>query len=168
MTPPAPTAPTFHGGPRGLALGAAIALLSAFGALPGAATAQAPPAPESPDLDLQRAGWTLVTASDETFVYMKDAPGLAADGARRAYTLYDSAKTRDRTGYAFKSVRSLSEFRCGRNLTRVVQETFYEKRALTGLAWEPPTFVATDWAEPEGGSVGELRMAFACRSRTRT
>jgi hypothetical protein len=141
-----------------------IALLLVACAAPSAATPEA----ESPDPGLQRAGWTLVTASDETFVYMKDAPGSGADGVRRAYTLYDSARKRDRAGFAFMSVRSLSEFHCGRKITRVVQETFYEKRGLRGVTWEPPAFVPTDWAEAEGGSVGEFRMAFACRARSLT
>jgi hypothetical protein len=170
MSSPAVKTRTVRGRPAGAARAVAIVLAVALDASSWApATAQAPlSAVENPDADLQRAGWTLVTASDETLVYMKDAPGLATNGSRRAYTLYDSARIRDRKGFVFRSVRSLSEFQCAQQLTRVVKETFFEKRALHGAAWEPPTFVPTDWAAPEAGSVGELRMAFACRNRTLT
>ena len=129
------------------------------------ATVRAEPAIHAPEPDLERAGWTLVTASDETFVYMKDAPGGGIGSVRQAWTVYDSARKRDRAGFAFMSVKSLGEFDCGRRLARVLHETFHAERGLGGLAWEPPAFVVTDWAAPEDGSVGELRMAFACRAR---
>lgn len=127
---------------------------------------RAQPTVQAPDSDLERAGWTLVTASDETFVYMKDAPGGGIGSVRQAWTVYDSVRKRDRAGFAFMSVKSLGEFDCGRRLARVLHETFHEARGLGGVTWEPPAFVVTEWAAPEGGSVGELRLAFACRART--
>lgn len=116
-----------------------------------------------PPTAMEKAGWTLVTASEDVFVYMRLAPPGAA-GIRRIWTAYDSAGPRDRDGFTFRSVRSLGEFDCKKRLTRVVEETYHDAPALTGRSWQSPKFIPTPWAKPAPGSVGDLRMAFACRA----
>ena len=68
--------------------------------------ADTPPTP-----GLEKAGWTLVTASDSTWVYMR-AAGSAAGDLRRVWTAYDSANALKRDGFSFRSVRSLGESDC--------------------------------------------------------
>lgn len=111
---------------------------------------------------LEKAGWTLVTASDDTDVYMRAAP--TERGLRRVWTAYDAAKVLQRDGFSFRSVSSLGEFDCKQNRSRVVDETYHDAPALSGRAWRSPRFVATPWATPQPGSVGAIRMAFACRA----
>jgi hypothetical protein len=134
-------------------LGAALAL--------GVAAAPAAAAP----FGLEKAGWTLITASEDTYVYMRAAEAVGS-GVRRVWTAYDSDNARQRQGFAFRSVESLSEFDCRRNLTRVVEELFHAGAGLTGSTWKQPNFVPTEWAAPTPGSVGAVRMAFACRALT--
>ncbi|HEX7944607.1 MAG TPA: surface-adhesin E family protein [Phenylobacterium sp.] len=116
-----------------------------------------------PSAALEKAGWTLVTASEDVYVYMRVAE-KAESGLRRVWTAYDSAGPRDRDGFTFRSVKSLGEYDCKRNVSRVVDETYHDAPALTGKTWHSPKFIPTPWAKPEPGSVGALRMAFACRA----
>jgi hypothetical protein len=132
---------------------------AAFAAVAGAASAQ----DRQPSAQLQKAGWTLVTASEDVYVYMRAAE-TAATGLRRVWTAYDSDGPRDRDGFTFRSVKSLGEYDCKRNVSRVVDETYHDAPALTGKTWHSPKFIPTPWAKPEPGSVGALRMAFACRA----
>ena len=129
----------------------------------GAARAQDNPPPTV----LEKAGWTLVTASEDVYVYMRAAePGEA--GLRRVWTAYDSAGPRVRDGFTFRSVRSLGEYDCRKRVSRVLDETYHDAPALTGATWHSPKFIPTPWAKPEPGSVGDLRMAFACRALSDT
>ncbi len=116
-----------------------------------------------PSAVLEKAGWTLVTASEDVYVYMRVAE-TAETGLRRVWTAYDSEGPRDRDGFTFRSVKSLGEYDCKRNVSRVVDETYHDAPALTGNTWHSPKFIPTPWAKPEPGSVGALRMAFACRA----
>ena len=136
----------------GAALGLALAGASATHAQTGPSHAM-----------LQKAGWTLITASEDTYVYMRAAE-KAASGVRRVWTAYDSAGPRERDGFTFRSVRSLGEFDCRRLVSRVVDETYHAAPALSGPSWHSPKFIPTPWARPEPGSVGAMRMAFACKA----
>lgn len=120
-----------------------------------------------PPTALEKAGWTLVTASEDVFVYMRPAE-KGDTGLRRAWTAYDSASPRQRDGFEFRSVKSLGEFDCRKNLTRVVDETYHGAPALSGAEWHSPRFIPTPWARPEPGSVGALRMAFVCKALSET
>lgn len=124
---------------------------------PAQGIGDAPPTP-----GLEKAGWTLVTASDNTWVYMRTA-GSAAGDMRRVWTAYDSAGALKRDGFSFRSVRSLGEYDCRRRLSRVVDEFYHDGAGLTGRTWRSPMFRATPWAAAEPNSVGAVRMAFACR-----
>jgi len=126
------------------------------------APAQSPPTPA-----LEKAGWTLITASDDTWVYMRPAGALGGE-LRRVWTAYDSASTRQRDGFAFRSVRSLGEYDCRRRVSRVVDEFYHGGTGLTGRSWRSPMFRATPWAAPVPDSVGAVRMAYACRALTTT
>ncbi len=112
---------------------------------------------------LEQSGWTLVTASDDTNVYMRAATTGQA-GLRRVWTAYDAARTLKRDGFSFRSVRSLGEYDCRKRVSRVVEETFHGSPALTGKSWQSPKFIPTPWAAPVPESVGAIRMAFACRA----
>ena len=112
---------------------------------------------------LERAGWTLVTASDDTWVYMKHHANVE-DGVRQAWTAYDSDNVLSRDGFKFRSVESLGEFDCKRRQTRVLHEIYHDQPALQGRSWKSPKFIPTPWAAPQPGSVGAIRMAFACRA----
>ena len=136
---------------------AASLLATALTAAPAAALDQPPSIAE-----LAKAGWTLVTASDDTWVFMRPAGAVAGD-LRRVWTAYDSEKTLTRDGFSFRSVRSLGEYDCRRKMTRVVDEFFHDGAGLTGRSWRSPMFRATPWAAAEPNSVGAVRMAFACR-----
>lgn len=111
---------------------------------------------------LEKAGWTLVTASDDTYVYMRAA--APEGGLRRVWTAYDADNTLERDGFSFRSVASLGEFDCKKNRSRVVDETYHDAPALAGRSWRSPKFTPTPWATPQPGSVGAIRMAFACRA----
>ncbi len=115
---------------------------------------------------LEKAGWTLVTASDDTAVYMRAAP--PEGGLRRVWTAYDAAKVLQRDGFSFRSVSSLGEFDCKQNRSRVVDETYHDAPALSGRSWRSAKFIPTPWATPAPGSVGAIRMAFACRALSDT
>jgi hypothetical protein len=141
------------------------AFLLVFAALGAAGIARAQD--HAPSAPLQKAGWTLVTASEDVFVYMRAAaPG--AGGLRRVWTAYDSAGPRVRDGFTFRSVRSLGEYDCKRHLSRVIHETYHDAPALSGRSWQSPKFIPTPWATAEPDSVGALRMAFACRTLSDT
>ena len=135
----------------------AIALVASL-ALASAADAAEP-------FGLEKAGWTLITASEDTYVYMRAAERTST-GLRRVWTAYDSDSARQRQGFNFRSVESLSEYDCRKNLTRVVDELFHAGPALTGVTWKMPNFIPTPWAAPTPGSVGAVRMAFACKALT--
>lgn len=125
------------------------------------AAAQEPP----PTRQLEKAGWTLVTASEGTWVYMRLA--ASPDGeVRRLWTAYDSEREHQRDGFSFRSVKSLGEFDCRRRMTRVVDEFYHDGAGLTGRSWRSPMFRATPWAAPAPDSVGAIRMAYACRVLT--
>lgn len=136
--------------PRLLALAAALTL---------SATAQATAA--DPPQALEKAGWTLITSSDDTLVYMKPAPSSGGK-LRRVWTAYDSARRLQRGGLTFRSVKSLGEFDCARRLSRVLEETFHEAPALQSEGRTIPGWVPTEWQPVEPGSVGAIRMAYAC------
>lgn len=116
---------------------------------------------------LERAGWTLVTASEDTWVYMK-ATTSADSGVRRVWTAYDSDTARERQGFRFRSVQSLAEFDCRRGVSRIVEETFHDAPGLKGRTWQAPNFIPTDWAAPAANSIGAIRMAYACRTLSDT
>lgn len=134
-----------------------------FGAFALAAPADAQVADAPPTPALERDGWTLITASEGTWVYMRSA-GSPEGELRRVWTAYDSEREHQRDGFRFRSVKSLGEFDCRRRVTRVVDEFYHGGAGLTGRAWRSPMFRATEWAEPAPDSVGAVRMAFACRS----
>ena len=139
-----------------------------LGALLAVSLATAAPAQDVPPTpDLEKSGWTLITASDDTYVYMRAATGTARD-VRRVWTAYDSHKLLKRDGFAFRSVQSLGEFDCRRQVSRVVEELYHDRTGLKGRSWRSPKFVATPWAAPAPESVGAVRMAFACRALTDT
>ena len=116
---------------------------------------------------LERAGWTLVTASDDTFVYMRSA-ARGGGAVRRVWTAYDSEKVLQRSGFSFRSVESLGEFDCQRRVSRVVQEIFHDEAGLKGRSWAGRDPLPTLWRAPEPDSIGAVRMAFACRSLSDT
>jgi hypothetical protein len=132
-----------------------------------AVAAPAPAQDRQPSAEMQKAGWTLITASEDVFVYMRVAE-RGETGLRRVWTAYDSAGPRQRDGFTFRSVRSLGEFDCRKNLSRVVEETYHDSPALSGKSWRSPSFIPTPWAKPSPGSVGAMRMAFACRALAET
>jgi hypothetical protein len=114
---------------------------------------------------MEKAGWTYIGVSDGVLVYMKDAIPGSAEGARRVVTAYEALTPRDREGFAFRSVESLGEFDCDQGRTRILRETFYKEPSLKGETWSKPDSVATDWTNAVEGSIGFLRVAFACRER---
>ncbi len=96
---------------------------------------------------LEKSGWTLVTASDDTNVYMR-AAAKADTGLRRVWTAYDAARPLQRDGFSFRSVRSLGEYDCRKRVSRVVEETFHSRPALTGKSWQSPKFIPTPCGAP--------------------
>lgn len=140
-----------------------LVLIAALAALAAPAAAQDAQEGAWPSPALEKAGWTLITASEDVFVFMRAAPAAEA-GLRRAWTAYDAAAPRQRDGFTFRSVESLSEFDCRRGVTRVVEEIYHDAPALGGQSWRSPRFIVTPWARPEAGSVGAVRMAFACKA----
>lgn len=126
----------------------------------------AAPASAAP-FGLERAGWTLVTASDDTWVFMRHHAN-GDEGVRQAWTAYDAEKPLERDGFAFRSVESLGEFDCRRGVSRVVDEIFHDQPGLRGKSWRSPRFQPTSWAAPQPASVGAVRMAFACKALSET
>ncbi len=140
-----------------------IAIAAAMGlAMVGAAHAQVV------KLELEKAGWTLVTASDDTWVFMRVHERARPDGVRRVWTAYDSNRVRNRQGFAFRSVESLAEFDCRKKVSRIVEERFHDLPALKGQTWKQPDFTPTEWAAPAPGSIGAVRFAWACQSLSDT
>jgi hypothetical protein len=138
-------------------------------ALTFALAATAPTAAQDrlPATAMEKAGWTLITASEDVFVYMRAAE-KAQGGLRRAWTAYDAGSPRNRDGFVFRSVKSLGDFDCRKNISRVVYDTYHDSPALSGKSWHSPKFIPTPWAMPEPGSVGALRMAFVCKALNET
>ena len=120
-----------------------------------------------PPTAMEKAGWTLVTGSEDVYIYTRVAEGRT-QGPRRVWTAYDSAEPRERDGFTFRSVKSLGEFDCKRNLSRVVDETYHDAPALSGKSWKSPKFKPTPWAASDPDSVGAIRMAFACKALSET
>lgn len=116
---------------------------------------------------LEKVGWTLVTASEDTYVYMRAATS-AEPGVRRVWTAYDSDLARDRQGFSFRSVQSLAEYDCQRGVSRIVEESFHGRPGLKGKTWRMPGFVPTAWVAPEPESIGAIRLAYACRTLSET
>jgi len=143
-------------------LGAAVMALAMATPASAQALADTPPTP-----GLEKAGWTLITASENTWVYMRPA-GSAAGDLRRVWTAYDSGGPLKRDGFSFRSVRSLGEYDCRRKVSRVLDEFYHDGAGLTGRTWRSPMFRATPWAPAEPHSVGAVRMAFACRTLVET
>jgi hypothetical protein len=142
-------------------LGGCAALLALWFAGPA-------PAEIAPNqLALEKAGWTLVTASEDTWVFMRPA-GAPSGDVRRVWTAYDSDSPRQRDGFSFRSVRSLGEYDCRRRLSRVLDEFYHDGAALTGRQWRSPMFRATPWAAAQPNSIGAVRMAYACRTLVET
>lgn len=126
----------------------------------GAAAAQ-------PWTEMEKAGWTLVTASEDTWVYMR--PHSAARGdVRKVWTAYDADAPRERDGFTFRSVESLGEFDCRKRLSRVVEEIYHDGPGLQGRSWRSPRFMVTPWAAPQPDSIGAVRMAYACKALSDT
>jgi hypothetical protein len=114
---------------------------------------------------MERAGWTYIGVSDGVLIYMKDAVPSAAGGARRVVTAYEALSPRDHDGFAFRSVESLGEFDCVNGRSRIIRETFYEQPSLQGQTWSKQDSATTEWTDAVEGSVGMLRIAFACRDK---
>ncbi len=104
--------------------------------------------------------------SDGTDVYMRHDEAMPG-AVRKVWTAYELGEARDRGGFSFRSVKSLGEYDCDKRRTRVLGETFHAAPGLAGKDWAPEAFVITDWAEPAPGSVGDLRMEFACPPQAR-
>ena len=119
-------------------------------------------AQDAPVDELAKDGWTFVALSDETRVYMKHTQPKATGTVRRVWTAYDSAKTRERNGYAFLSVQSLGEYDCPAKTSRVLEEAFFAGSALKGERRDINPAEPTPWQPHAEGSVGEIRFEFAC------
>lgn len=142
---------------RNLLGAATIVAMTAATAL----SALAQPAPFEPP---RKAGWTFLALSDNTLVYVKTH---AIKGPiRQVWTLYELPAKRERQGLTFMSVASLGEFNCTEQTTRTVEESFYEQAGMTGMPLAAPPFTPTPWVHPEDGSVGAMKMDFACASGT--
>jgi hypothetical protein len=114
---------------------------------------------------LEKSGWTYIGISDGVLIYMKDAvPGSAA-GTRRVLTAYESLTPKDQEGFAFRSVQSLGEFDCDNGRSRVIHETYYEQPSLKGKTLAKADATDPEWNEVIEGSVGLMRIVFACRER---
>jgi hypothetical protein len=146
-----------------LSLAAALgAILALSAAAPQAATRFVVD-PEKPTLE--KAGWTYIGIADGTLIYMRDAVPGSSDGARRVFTAYETLTPQDRDGFAFRSVKSLGEFDCQGGRTRVIHETFYAEPEMKGQSVTTPDKTDADWNDTIEGSVGLMRIAFACRDR---
>lgn len=137
---------------------AVVAALLTAAVLVPAATAQVLLMPQKP-------GWTYLTFSDDTHVYVKDAVATPTGAIRKVWTLYDLPEKNEREGHVFMSVASLGEFDCERKTTRTIEEAYYEQPGMTGKPIERPPIVPTPWVEPSEGSVGAMKLEFACRVR---
>ena len=125
-----------------------------------AAGAVVPPSPgafEAP----ARPGWTFLALSDDTLVYVKDAP--ASGAIRKVWTLYDLPTKRERDGVIIMSVASLGEYDCAEMTSRTVEEAYHEQPGLAGVAHVRPPIEPTGWERPSRGSIGAMKIDFACR-----
>lgn len=111
--------------------------------------------------DLSASGWTHIADTEQASVFMKAAEVKPGE-MHKVWTAYELDEPGEREGFSFRSVRSLSEYDCKTHRTRVVAETFHAEEGLSGKEWTMPNFVATDWAEVGDGSIGAMRMEFAC------
>jgi hypothetical protein len=143
------------------ALGAIVALSAV--SVPQAATPRLVVDPEKKSLE--KSGWTYLGMADGTLIYMRDAvPGSSSEG-RRVLTAYETFSPQDRDGFAFRSVQSLGEFDCQSGRSRVIHETFYSESSLKGQTFSKPDIANPEWNQAIEGSVGIMRIAFACRER---
>jgi len=145
-------------------IGRTARLATVIALLAAGSVAVAAPAPQP----LEKAGWTLITSSDDTMVYMKPAQSGGSGKLRRVWTAYDSAHPLQRGGLTFRSVKALGEFDCVRRMSRVLEETFHEAPSLASEGRKIPGWIPTDWQPVEPGSVGAIRMAYACQETGET
>ena len=143
------------------ALGALISVTAAT--VPQAAAPRLVVDPEKKSLE--KSGWTYIGMADGTLVYMRDAVPGSSGPARRVLTAYETFSPQDREGFAFRSVQSLGEFDCQSGRSRVMHETFYAEPALKGRTFSKPDTAEPEWNDVIEGSVGIMRIAFACRER---
>jgi hypothetical protein len=108
-------------------------------------------------------GWTFLALSDDTLVYVKHHP--ASGAIRRVWTLYDLPSKREREGVSFMSVASLGEFNCAEQTTRTVEESYYERSGMAGTPISRPPIEPTPWVKPDEGSIGALKLDFACAAK---
>lgn len=116
---------------------------------------------------MEKHGWTYIGMADGTLIYMRDAvPGSAADGAKRVLTAYEALTPQDQDGFTFRSVQSLGEFDCENGRTRVLRETYFKEASLKGETFiKPDASADPEWSDVIEGSVGLMRIVFACRER---
>jgi hypothetical protein len=146
------------------ALAAAVAAIFSIPAVaPHAATPRLVIDPEKKVLE--KSGWTYIGMSDGVLIYMKDAVPGSASGSRRVLTAYETLSPQDRDGFAFRSVQSLGEFDCQKGRSRVLTETYYEQPSLRGKTLAKAEEGEPEWNEVIEGSVGLMRIVFACRDR---
>ena len=108
-------------------------------------------------------GWTFLALSDDTLVYVKHHP--PAGSIRRVWTLYDLPSKREREGVTFMSVASLGEFNCAEQTTRTVEESYYALPGMAGAPHARPPIMPTPWVKPDEGSIGALKLEFACTAK---
>lgn len=143
------------------ALGALIAMTAA--AAPQAAAMRLVVDPERKSLE--KSGWTYIGMADGALVYMRDAVPGSSGSARRVLTAYERLTPRDHEGFAVRSMQSLGEFDCQNGRSRVLKETFFSQASLKGETLAAPNASEPEWNETIEGSVGIMRIAFACRER---
>jgi hypothetical protein len=146
--------------PLAAALGAIVAL-SATAALQAAPRFVTDPEKKS----LERAGWTYIGMADGTLVYMRDAVPGSAGHAKRVLTAYETLTPQDREGFQFRSVQSLGEFDCDSGRSRVIRETYYAEPDMKGQSVAKPDDPNPEWNDVIEGSVGLMRIMYACRER---
>jgi len=110
-----------------------------------------------------RPGWTFLALSDDTLVYVKADPPSGA--IRKVWTMYELPMPREREGVTFRSVKSLGEFDCTQGLTRTVEEAYYAQAGVEGSPHDKPPIAPTPWVKPSEGSVGEMKLEFACKPK---
>jgi len=147
-----------------LTLAAALGAIVALSAVaPQAATPRLVVDPETKSLE--KSGWTYIGMADGTLIYMRDAVPGSSGQAKRVLTAYETLSPQDREGFTFRSVQSIGEFDCESGRSRVMHETFYADTGLKGQTFSKPDKANPEWSDVIEGSVGLMRIAFACRER---
>jgi hypothetical protein len=106
--------------------------------------------------------WMLAGQSEESLMYVMPDPEAADDaGYVRLLVRFEEAVPFDRRGFRSMSSVEVDEVDCATQRTRILKNTRYSERNLTGAVREEPV-AHPEWKSEDKGSFGAAILHAAC------